>query len=124
MRTLPPVSRRALGTGLVVFSLAATLLALVIPVALFGGAEPAAATARTTWSDDGGGVTATNSGPLTPWTGTSSAGSGWPGCGRSPRGDWPRSAAPPTPCGWPGTTSWTATPSWTGGPSTWAAPWA
>ncbi|MEU7103724.1 DUF4142 domain-containing protein [Streptomyces sp. NPDC046215] len=66
MRTLPPVSRRALGTGLVVFSLAATLLALVIPVALFGGAEPAAATARTTWSDDGGGVTATNSGPLTP----------------------------------------------------------
>ncbi|MCD9193465.1 DUF4142 domain-containing protein [Streptomyces albireticuli] len=59
-------SQRALGTGLIVFSLAATLLALLIPVHLFGGAAPAAADARTTWSDDGRGTTATPSGPLTP----------------------------------------------------------
>ncbi|UQI45144.1 DUF4142 domain-containing protein [Streptomyces sp. HU2014] len=61
-----PFSQRALGTGLVVFSLAATLLALLIPVHLFGGAGPAAADARTTWSDDGQGTTATPFGPLTP----------------------------------------------------------
>ncbi|WP_370417759.1 DUF4142 domain-containing protein [Streptomyces sp. QH1-20] len=63
---LRPVSRRTLGTGLVVGSLAATLLALLIPVYLFGSAEPAAATARTAWTDDGGGITNTRSGPLTP----------------------------------------------------------
>ncbi|GGR08007.1 DUF4142 domain-containing protein [Streptomyces netropsis] len=66
LRHLRPVSRRTLGTGLVVGSLAATLLALLIPVYLFGSAEPAAASARTAWNDDGAGITSTASGPLTP----------------------------------------------------------
>ncbi|MCQ8768369.1 DUF4142 domain-containing protein [Streptomyces telluris] len=60
-----PVSWRSLGTGLVVFSLAATLLALVVPVYLFGSAGPAAAGARTAWTDDGEGTRQTPSGPLT-----------------------------------------------------------
>ncbi|MEV4927075.1 DUF4142 domain-containing protein [Streptomyces roseoverticillatus] len=45
-------------------ALAATLLALVVPVSLFGGARPAAAGAPA-WNDDGEGVRDTPSGPLT-----------------------------------------------------------
>ncbi|CAM5272818.1 DUF4142 domain-containing protein [Streptomyces abikoensis] len=65
LRALSPASQRTLGTGLVVFSLAATLLALLVPVYLFGGAGTAAASARTAWTDDGEGTRQTPSGPLT-----------------------------------------------------------
>ncbi|MGK5546586.1 DUF4142 domain-containing protein [Streptomyces sp. URMC 127] len=65
LRALSPAAQRTLGTGLVVFSLAATLLALLIPVYLFGGAGTAAAGARTAWTDDGEGTRQTPSGPLT-----------------------------------------------------------
>ncbi|MFF4218560.1 DUF4142 domain-containing protein [Streptomyces nondiastaticus] len=65
LRALSPASQRTLGTGLVVFSLAATLLALLVPVYLFGGAGTAAASAGTAWTDDGEGTRQTPSGPLT-----------------------------------------------------------
>ncbi|WP_308432045.1 DUF4142 domain-containing protein [Streptomyces cinnamoneus] len=59
-----PGSGRALGTWLVVGALAATLLALLIPVSLFGGARPAAA-GGPAWNDDGQGTRETAFGPLT-----------------------------------------------------------
>ncbi len=59
-----PGAGRPLGTWLVVGALAATLLALVVPVSLFGDARPAAAGAPA-WNDDGEGVRETPTGPLT-----------------------------------------------------------
>ncbi|MBT2386394.1 DUF4142 domain-containing protein [Streptomyces sp. ISL-11] len=56
---------RVLGTCLVVGALAATLVALLLPVSLFGGTRPAAA-GTPAFSDDGEGVRNTASGPLTP----------------------------------------------------------
>ncbi|WP_240351560.1 DUF4142 domain-containing protein [Streptomyces olivoreticuli] len=59
-----PGAGRALGTWLVVGALAATLVALLVPVALFGGARSAAADGPA-WMDDGEGTRSTASGPLT-----------------------------------------------------------
>ncbi|GHF67836.1 hypothetical protein GCM10010218_56680 [Streptomyces mashuensis] len=64
-----PGAGRALGTWLVVAALAATLVALIVPVALFpgraaGGARPVAAGAPV-WDDDGAGVRDTPYGELT-----------------------------------------------------------
>ncbi|MGH3311978.1 MAG: DUF4142 domain-containing protein [Streptomyces sp.] len=56
-------SGRAIGTLLVVFSLAATLAALLLPVYLFDGNRTVAA-ARQGWLDDGGGIRSTKYGPL------------------------------------------------------------
>ncbi|PHQ52057.1 hypothetical protein BLA24_09780 [Streptomyces cinnamoneus] len=58
-----PAAGRAVGTWLVVGALAATLVALLVPVSLFGSARPAAA-AGPAWSDDGAGVQNTAFGPL------------------------------------------------------------
>ncbi|GAA2722332.1 MULTISPECIES: DUF4142 domain-containing protein [Streptomyces] len=58
---------RVLGTWLVVGALAATLVALIVPVTLFPAARPAAAGAAVApaWSDDGQGVRESAYGPLT-----------------------------------------------------------
>lgn len=60
-----PGAGRALGTWLVVGALAATLVALVVPVALFGGAPQSAAAGQPAWKDDGQGTRNTAFGPLT-----------------------------------------------------------
>ena len=59
-------SGRTIGTVLVIGALAATLTALLLPVHLFGGSRPAAATAAQGWEDDGRGTVSTPYGPLTP----------------------------------------------------------
>ncbi|WP_340563216.1 DUF4142 domain-containing protein [Streptomyces sp. GSL17-111] len=59
----PVTSARTLGTALVVAALAATLVALLVPVRMFDGA--ATATAARGWEDDGRGTVSTEYGPLT-----------------------------------------------------------
>ncbi|MER7759047.1 DUF4142 domain-containing protein [Streptomyces sp. NPDC097619] len=61
----PLASGRAVGTGLVVLALAATLAALLVPVHAFGGNRSAAA-AGPPFTDDGRGTVDTPYGPLTP----------------------------------------------------------
>ncbi|OEV06421.1 hypothetical protein AN218_30555 [Streptomyces nanshensis] len=58
-------SGRAIGTVLIVFSLVATLAALVLPSDMFEG-NRASALARAGWQDDGKGTWQTKYGPLTP----------------------------------------------------------
>jgi predicted outer membrane protein len=58
-------SGRAIGTVLVVFSLIATLAALLLPSDMFAG-NRASQLARAGWQDDGKGTWKTKYGPLTP----------------------------------------------------------
>ncbi|GAA0453000.1 DUF4142 domain-containing protein [Streptomyces olivaceiscleroticus] len=60
-----PADARALATGLIVAALAATFVALLLPVQLFGQNTSVAAAAAG-WEDDGGGTVRTPYGPLTP----------------------------------------------------------
>ncbi|MFI9027423.1 DUF4142 domain-containing protein [Streptomyces sp. NPDC053560] len=60
-----PDDARALATGLIVAALAATFIALLLPVQLFGQNTSVAAAAAG-WEDDGGGTVRTPYGPLTP----------------------------------------------------------